>query len=478
MFIGRRQELTALEEAYKTSRAELVVLYGRRRVGKSSLIAEFARKKSNVLSFEALEGDPPDKQIRHFLAQLGKQVGDPLISSAPLSSWREVFDLITERVLRSDRRRKKRVLFFDEVQWMAAGRSRLVSLLKYYWDNHWKERGVMLILCGSVASFMVGKVIRSRALYGRITLELLLQGLPPQEAVAIFGDRRSREEILKYLLVFGGVPKYLEDIRQSRSFNHNINRLCFGPNAVMIREMERIFYSQFREHGTYLRIVSQLQGRLLSLAQISAAIGMPSGGGLKRYLEILEDSEIIRSHIPYNRGSRSKVKKYSLADEYLCFHFKYVEPNLRTIKQGPSARLFERLTARSLDPWLGLAFERFCLKHAARLARIMGFNEEVLVASPYFERDDQGFKVDLVYHRSDHVITVCEIKHHQDRIGTKVIPEMKRKLSLLKIPRGHAVEKALISVFGPSQPLQDSEYFDHTVTLDDILDRNVQQQII
>ena len=469
MFIGRRQEITALEEAYGSSKGELVVLYGRRRVGKSSLVAEFLRGKPNTFLFEALEGESTDQQIRHFLSLLGKQVGDPLISTAPAATWRDVFELMTARVLRPDRRRKKRIVFFDEVQWMAAGRERLISLVKYYWDNHWKDSGVMLILCGSIASFMVKKVIRSRALYGRITMEMLLQGLPPHEAAALFRGRRSPEEILKYLLIFGGVPRYLEDIRLNRSFNQNINRLCFGPGAVMTREIERIFYSQFREHRTYLKIVSLLQGSLMSLAQIGESIGMASGGGLKRYLENLEDAEIIRSFVPYDRGHRSKARKYSLADEYLCFYFKYIEPNLRTIKQGTSSKQFEWLTAGSLDPWLGLAFERFCLKHSAHLADIMGFQEEVLLAAPYFERDDQGFQIDLVYRRADEVITICEVKHHRDKIGTKIIPEMRRKLSLLKIPRGYTAETALISVHGPSQPLLDSEYFDHVVTLDDML---------
>lgn len=470
MFVGREQELAALEEAQRAPGGQLVVLYGRRRIGKSSLVAEFTSGKSHVLSFEALEDESTSGQIKHFLAQLGDQAGEPLIATAPVSGWKEAFDLLTKRALPKSPRRNKPIVFLDELQWMAAGRSGLVSLLKYFWDRHWKPRGVTLILCGSIASFMIDKVIRSRALYGRITLELLLHGLAPHEATQLFRGKRSPEEILKYQLVFGGVPRYLEDIRLDRSFNYNMNRLCFAPGAVMLREMERIFYSQFREHRTYHAIVTQLAGGLLSLAQIGRAIGMPSGGGLRRYLRVLEDADILSAHVPVDRSAASKIRKYSLSDEYLRFHYKYIEPNRRAIEQsGSSAKLFERLTAGSFDPWLGLAFERFCLKHSVHLARLMGFADDVLHAAPSFGRGDEAFQIDLVYRRADKVITVCEIKHHVDPVGTKVIPEVQRKCDLLRIPRGYALETALISLHGASEPLTDSEFFDYVITLDDIL---------
>ncbi len=473
MFVGRKQELSALQEAHRAPGGQLVVLYGRRRIGKSSLVDEFTRGKAHALSFEAVEGESTSAQIRHFLSQLSAQVDEPLIATAPASGWKEAFDLLTERALPKSPRRDKPIVFLDELQWMAAKRSGLISLLKFFWDRHWKPRGVTLILCGSIASFMIDKVIRSRALYGRITLELLLRGLAPHEATQLFRGKRSSEEILKYQLVFGGVPRYLEDIRLDRSFNHNLNRLCFAPGAVMLREMERIFYSQFREHRTYHAIVVQLADGLLSLAQIGHAIGMPSGGGLRRYLRVLEDADIVTIHMPVDHGAASKTKKYSLTDEYLRFHFKYIEPNRRAIEQpGGSAKLFERLTAGSFEPWLGLAFERFCLKHSTQIARIMGFADDVLHAAPSFRRNDEAFQIDLVYRRADKAITVCEIKHFADPVGTKVIPEVQRKCKLLKIPRGYALETALISLHGASEPLVDSEFFDYVVTLEDILGKS------
>ncbi len=388
MFVGRKNELKLLNDAYRSGKDELVVLYGRRRIGKSSLVKRFAAKKKAYYEFEALEGETTRGQIDHFSQQLKKQIDDPILDSVRFANWEQVFTYLTEKVLKRKTKVKK-ILFLDELPWMAAGRIRLVSFLKYYWDNHWKGKHVMLILCGSVASFMVKKVLHSNALYGRTTLEILLKGFYPEEAASLLGKKRSREETLNYQLVFGGVPKYLEQINLNQSFNQNMNRLCFSPHGIMLKEVERIFYSQFREPRAYRKIVNLLRNGIFSLSEISAKTRIASGGGLKQYLKNLERAEMIRSIVPFDRSEKSKLKKYTLADEFLIFFFKYIEPNLRIIKESTSRRLFETLTRNSFNSWLGFAFERFCLKHAGMLAGVMNFADDVLLASPYFIRNDK-----------------------------------------------------------------------------------------
>ncbi|HAK95936.1 MAG TPA: hypothetical protein DCM87_13325 [Planctomycetes bacterium] len=469
MFVGRERELKVLEDAYGSAKSELVVIYGRRRIGKSSLVGQFLRGKESALAFEGIEGERTGAQIGHFTEALRSQTKDPLLDGAALRTWEHVFTYLTERAVADRSRKGKLVLFLDELPWMAAGRGRLVSLLKFYWDNHWKDRGVMLILCGSVASFMVKDVLRSKALYGRITVQLLLKGLTPPEACALFHGRRSAEEILKYLLVFGGVPKYLEEIRLNRSFAQNMNRLCFSVASPLTREVERVFYNQFREAKTYERIVVMLRDRMMTADDLRKRLGMVSGGGLTLYLSNLEQAEIIRSFVPFGRGERSKLRTYALADEYLHFYYRYIAPNRRAIAESESLRLFELLTEGSLDVWLGFAFERFCVKHAGRLAAIMGFGDQVLNAAPYYERGDRGFQIDLLFHRADGVVTICEIKYHDRPIATHVIPEMERKCGLVHLPRGHTCERALVSLHGPDEALRAAGYFHHYVTLDDLL---------
>ena len=468
MFVGRKNELELLNDVYHSPNNELIVLYGRRRIGKSSLIKRFAERKPNYYEFEAIEGGTTPQQINHFAAQLKNKVDDPIFDSIRFQNWEQVFTYITEKILKGKTKTKK-ILFLDELQWMAAGRKKLIALLKYFWDNQWKDKNVMLILCGSVASFMVKKVLHSNALYGRVTLEILLKGLSAKEAIDLLGRKRNPEEVLKYLLVFGGVPKYLEQINQNRSFNQNMNGLCFSSHGIMLNEVQRTFYSQFREARIYLKIISLLKSGIYSFAEISKKAKIPSGGGLRLYLENLERAEMIRSFIPFNRSANTKFKKYALSDEYLIYYFKYIEPNLQIIHESNSRKLFETLTQDSFESWLGYAFERFCLKHAGQIASIMGFADDVLLASPHFEKTDVQFQIDLLFKRADKVVTICEIKHQKKNVGTNIIPEMERKCSLIELPRGHTIEKALISLYGPDKSLKDADYFHHFVSLDDIL---------
>lgn len=469
MFVGRKRELKLLENCYSSNGGKIAVLYGRRRIGKSTLIKKFAEQKSDCFFFEGIESENTSSQIKYFTSMLKKQFKDPVLESVVFRDWNQVFTYLTDRLINS-RTNSRTILIFDEIQWLAAGRKALISILKYYWDNFWKEKNVMLILCGSIASFMVDKVLKSSALYGRIDLEILLGGLNPFEAEMMFSERKSRDEILKYMLVLGTVPKYLEYINQSKSFNKNINELFFSVNGKMYNEIERIFYSQFKESSVYQDIVNHLQTEISGLEEVSKKINIPNGGGLKRYLDNLENAEIIKSFIPYNKKTGSKLKRYALTDEYLKFYYKYVLPFKDVISQSSSDILFETLTKNSFEKWMGIQFEKFCLKQKNHLAAIMGFKNQVLNAAPYYERNDTAFQIDLLFIRSDNIVTICEIKYWNKPVGTSVIPEVKRKMELIPEMKGYSVETALIAPFGADRSLMDSKFFDHIVTLEQIFE--------
>ncbi len=150
-----------------------------------------------------------------------------------------------------------------------------------------------------------------------------------------------------------------------------------------------------------------------------------------------------------------------------------MRPNVGLIEHSRSSKLFETVTQPGFEAWLGFAFERFCHKHAGSLAQIMGFADVVIKAGPFFGKSDERFQIDLVYKRTDKMVVVCEIKYSTNEIPTTVIPEVQRKCGLLKIPRGFAIQKALISLYGPDKALSDSRYFDHFVTIKDIFGERI-----
>ena len=194
-FVGRFEELDLLESKLNSKSSELVVLYGRRRVGKSSLIENLLNKRQNTFLFEGIEGANTKQQISKFVNSLQEQFKDPLLDDINFKSWDIVFSYLSQHVFNN---KDRKIVFFDEFQWMAAQRKHLVGLIKYYWDNHWKKQNVVLILCGSVASFMVDQVIHSSALYGRIGLELRLAPLKPNESKLLFKKKKYISSVKRF----------------------------------------------------------------------------------------------------------------------------------------------------------------------------------------------------------------------------------------------------------------------------------------
>jgi len=462
MFIGRANELELFNESYLSNKNSLIVVYGRRRIGKTSLLQSHIYKKQNFY-FEAIEGQNTKFQIKHFLQQLSNQLNDPIIKQTKLTNWSEVFHFISRFL----DQKKKTVIIFDELQWMAAGQTKLISLIKFFWDHEWSKYKVNLILCGSIASFMINRVINSKALYGRMSFELHLLGVQPHEAMELLDYKRGTLEVLKYLMILGNVPKYLLEINHNKSFETNINNLCFKKSGFLVNELEKIFYSQFKEAKTYLDIIKVLSKQPQTMLQVSKKLKKINSGGFQSYLKHLEQADFIKGITPYDKKQNSKNKKYKLIDEFLIFYFKFIYPN-KTMIQESQSNIFKNLVQSKWQSWLGIAFENFCLKNALFIAKKWGFEEQVSQYGPYFNKNSEGFQVDLIYLRNDSIITICEIKFSHLPIDTKIIPEMEKKCKLIKPPRGFTIEKALISLFGPTNSLRDSSYFHHYLTIEDI----------
>jgi len=378
--IGRKIELKHLDSLYASKDAKICVIYGRRRIGKSYLIKHWCHHKQAIY-IEGIEGQHSHYQINIFKEQLATFLKEPRLMKIQFKDWKALLDEFTECLKTEKLKKTKTILILDEIQWLAAGQSKLISLLKHYWDTHWSQLNFMLIICGSVASYVVEKVIKSKALYGRISSQLLLTELPPNESAMLL-NKRGQDEVLKYLMLLGGVPKYLIEINQKKSFNENIAELCFKQTGFFYNEMEKIFYSQFREAKTYSKIVEALADRPLSLGEICKKLKVPSSGGIKNYVSILEMARLIRSYTPVNQTS-NKYKRYKLFDEFLIFYFKFIKPSQNLISESTNINIFKSRVLPIWRPWLGIAFERFCHKNAFHLATCAGFQNEILAFGPY-----------------------------------------------------------------------------------------------
>lgn len=469
-FIGRRYELSCLEDEFVRDCASLVVLHGRRRVGKTRLLAQFCLKKQ-FLRFEGLEKGSPLEQIENFLKQLAQQTKNHLFNKVATSSWRETFELLTPILASS---KNKLVLIFDEFPWMIAEDEKVIALFKYFWDNIWsRHKGLMIVFCGSVNTFMVKKVLFASALYGRINREICLGPLNPEEVHQFLSGQRSIRETLDLYMVFGGIPKYLEEINTRESAVQNINRLCFLKDAFFVREFDRLFLNEFKKPNVYTKIVEILAKHTnLNYSEIARALKTKPGGGYQEYLKNLALAGFVQSYTPLNKEGTQLIR-YRLTDEFLLFYFEMMRPHLGLIHENTGGNLFLNFVGKQKwSIWAGLAFERFCLKRAQKIQEVLKIDQLVKNHGSYFTRqttDKNGLQIDLLFERHDRVVTLCEIKYHTRPIGVEIITGVEKKAALLKIHKNQTIEKVLITVSPPANSLVETHYFSRILVLEDLM---------
>lgn len=461
-FVGRSYEEQMLEERLRRKEASLIVLYGRRRVGKTRLVEEFY-KDVEMWKFEGLEKQPKERQIKSFLLSLSRFSKNPLYETAHCNDWIEAFKLLDQAII-NNKLRGKFVIFFDELPYMANRRNEMISDLTWAWNNLWSKReNFTLVLCGSIASFMVNSVIRSSALYGRIQLEICLKPLSLKESYDFFEGKKSQEEIVNLYMFCGGIPAYLQLFNNSSSTAVNINRLAFTKDGYFVNEFNRIFKDAFHEDRIYKKIVMLFSKyKSLKSTELLALLEMTEGSGFNRYLDNLEKAGFIKGFAPCGKPLDSKLRRYKLDDEFLHFFFKFIEPNIIEISANSRRDLFSKIMlSRKYQSWAGFAFERMCLKHADQIAESLKIDQLVKSHGAYYDRstnEKEGVQIDLIFERHDPVITICEIKYHTEKIGKWIIDEMEEKISKLQ-PAKASIEKVLLTSQGITKDLEASGYF-------------------
>jgi AAA+ ATPase superfamily predicted ATPase len=463
-FWGRERELATLR-GWERDRSLLVTIYGRRRVGKTRLVEEAFRGKA-LLAIEGIEGEGQAAQQRLVLTRMAEFFARPELRLVRPESWIDVLSLLSECL-----EQRPCVVLLDEFQWLAAGRSRLVSHLKYAWDNFFtKKNRVLLILCGSISSFMVDRVLKSEALYGRVDLELHLQPLALGELRDYFASRRSTRELVELYMIVGGIPQYLKIVDRRRSVYLNIEQLCFTPNGYLVNEFDRLFASHFGTNRRYREILLSLARRgWADRDQLQKDCRLGSGGRISDYLENLELAGFVESYGPIDKPGAVRNLRYRLADQYLLFYFKFVHDRRNEIAglRGPVPRS-RLLPDKRYHAWRGLAFERVCYLHRQEIASKLGFGAVSYRAGSWFAKGAGGQRtqIDLLFARADGVTTLCEVKFTDAKVGLELIDEVGRKLEIFPNPRRRTIEKVLISASEPSRQLQDAGFFNRILGLD------------
>ncbi len=469
-FIGRNFEKERLEEVASGGEAAIIVVHGRRRVGKTELLEQTFRNR-NILKFEGLEGKNVQQQRDHVVFQLARYAQDPILANLQLRTWVEVFDLIARYV-------KSGVwtIYFEEVQWLANYQSEFISELKYSWDNAFRYNPkLILILCGSSPSFMINKVMHSKALYNRSMHEIALRELSLIET-AKFLPRQAHKEVMDAYLVLGGIPEYIKRLKKSSSIFLSLCEEAFTPGGFFLDEYKRLFVSSLASNPFYQKVIDYLSRKKRATRnEIIKALDAKSGGTLSDILIDLELCGFIEKYYPYDKDPSTNLIRYCIRDAYLTFYYKFIHPAKSHIKNGDyvsdPTRAIKQETYRR---WLGYAFERFCRRNSRLVANKLRFSGVKYHCGSYFTKGTQisgdGSQIDLIFDRADHVLTICEIRYTESPVDTIVIEEFEKKLSLLPNRNKKTIHKVLISNKGASEALIRRHYFDELITLEDFFD--------
>jgi hypothetical protein len=469
-FIGRAFELERLKEISESKEASIIIMWGRRRIGKTELI-EQAFKNRSLLKFEGIEGLSDQEQFASAMSQLASYLQEPILKKTVIDSWREFLQLLAKHTAQGTW-----TIYLEELQWLANYKSTLIAELKYVWDNHFRHNpNLVLILCGSAPSFMLDHVIHSKALYNRSQYEFHLNEFTIVETKE-FLKNRSNKEVFDAYLTIGGVPEYLKWVNKESSVFLSLCKNSFTANGFFTHEYERIFTSGMANNKYYQEIIDILgKRRFATRKELMKLLKITSGGTLTTILVDLEKSGFINNYYPFNLEESTILTRYAIADNYLQFYFKFIQPLQKDIKLGVyNKNPKSALNLDSYIKWLGFAFERFCRSNHHIIARILQFSGVRYRSGAFFSRTTDkaasGYQIDLIFDRADNVYTICEIKYLHSKVGTSVIDEFEKKLALFPNKDNKTIHKVLICSEGADQALINRAYFDEIITRDQLLD--------
>ena len=340
MFVDRSDELTMLAQLLQRQRGgELLLLYGRRRVGKTALLREWASQSGIPWTYWMAQKEPAELQRRRLAAALRGR--PPSTTGLSFPSWSDLWDNVAE-LIRDDRR----ILVLDELPWAIESDPALLSALQYAWDMHFQQSNLILVLCGSHIRTMETILSRQTPLFGRLTAQYQLQPLPFGVLREFFPSWTPDAQVAAYA-VLGGVPQYLTWFDAGASLSENMRRNILAPTSVALSEVELLLADEVRDIRTYLTVLNAIGEGAHALKEIAdATVTAPTN--LTKYLGVLQALRLVERRVPATvppaLQHRSKQGRYHLIDPFHRFYFRFLRPNQVEIAYQPD-RVLELIQA-------------------------------------------------------------------------------------------------------------------------------------
>jgi AAA+ ATPase superfamily predicted ATPase len=464
--VGRKEEMKLLANALSSKKAGLIAIYGRRRIGKTYLIHTYFE---NRIVFE-LTGQY-QASLKSQLIQFSKKLQDvtgSALALKPPESWVEAFHAL-EQYLGTKDKRKKWVVFFDELPWLDGRKSGFLSAFEHFW-NTWASRqpNMLIVVCGSAASWMIRKIAGHKGgLHNRITQKIRLLPLTLAETeqyLANLGNPLDRYQVVQLYMAFGGIPPYLDTAGKASSAQQAIEKACFSKDGLLRGEFKHLYDSLFELAENHITTVRALAAtpKGLTRQEIIDVCKLSSGGRTTEMLEELEQSGFIASYTPFGKASKDAV--YRLIDEFSIFYLKFMDG-----QRGTGRQTWAKLSSGpAYTIWCGMAFEAICLKHVEMIKEALdlgGYStqEGTWRYVPAKGKKENGAQIDLLIDRSDKSINICEMKFSNSEfvIDKTYATALQRKLRVFS-EKTHT-KKTLFLTMITTYGIKDNEYADRLV---------------
>ncbi len=469
MLIGREEEIKKLLGTLSSDSSEFIVVYGRRRVGKTYMIREafdgdFAFYHTGIANVGRVE------QLARFVKSLQKH---GFFFKTPPKNWYDAFDLLEVglEALPSG----KKVVFIDELPWMDSQRANLISALETFW-NGWASarKDIVLIVCGSATSWMTDKIINDKGgLHNRLTHRIKLEPFTLAECEKFAQSRglvATRRQLLEYYMVMGGIPYYWNYLQKDKSPAQNINAIFFAVNGELRDEYKHLYASLFKKPQRHIAIVSALGRKKVGMTReelLKATKSSDNGAFSKALSELVECGFVRRYRMP---GKTSHDAIFQLIDNFTLFHYRF----LADLDESEECSWEAMQNLPAVNAWRGLSFERVCMTHIEQIKRKLGISGIITRQYAWRSRSDneeEGVQIDLLIERSDDAVNICEMKYSQDKY---IISKEEHRKMLLRRSRfiaEHSLRGTAYLTFVTTCGVEHNAYWNDIqseVTLDDL----------
>lgn len=470
--IGREKEQEILFSALQSNQSEFVAVIGRRRVGKTFLIKQCYHQN---IDFEltGLQHASKTEQLQNFTFAIRTYFPDKEVPNRP-KTWLEAFFLLAQ-VLGEKQKQEKMVVFLDELPWLSTKRSGFITGLGWFWNSWAYMKNIVVVICGSAASWMIEKIINNRGgLHNRVTQRIFLEPFSLGETSSFLRSRHihlNQYQTTQLYLSMGGIPMYLDQVKPGMSAVQNIQEICFQRQGYLRHEFERLFPSLFDSPEKHIEIIRALANKRIGMTrdEIIQRTRFENGGMLSQFLKELSQSGFIKIYNGFGKKSRQSL--YRLTDPYSLFYLTFIEP------LGPEKNIdFTKLSdLPHYKSWSGYAFENLCLVHIKQIRNALGISGIYTSISSFFAKqsmDIPGAQIDLVIDRGDQSINLCEIKFSSSEyeVSKTDVENFQRKE---RVFQHHTKTKkhifaTLITTFGVLENKHRLNHIDQVILLEDL----------